>query len=155
MLSLYAGRQGNHWDYCAENTINMLSHRSYSSGTYPWYIHTQFSMESLPAEKNKHTGGYSEICTPSTGTRSTPSYSSYLTFILGQKTRLYFDLCTMFKIVHGLFEFSPGICNIYYGRLQALTDYFCFIDPLLTLLVQLFCSPYGLHMEFLMIYTHK
>ena len=40
MLSLYAAGRGNCCDYCTQNTINMLSHRSYSSYTYPWYVHT-------------------------------------------------------------------------------------------------------------------
>ena len=30
--------------------------------------------------------------------------------------RLYLDLCTMFKIVHGLFHFPSGIFNTYSGR---------------------------------------
>ena len=30
--------------------------------------------------------------------------------------RLYLDLCIMFKIVHGLFNFPSGIFNTYSGR---------------------------------------
>ena len=42
--------------------------------------------------------------------------------------RLYLDLCTMFKIVHGLFHFPSGIFNTR-AELQVLTDPFCFINP--------------------------
>ena len=40
--------------------------------------------------------------------------------------RLYLDLCTMFKIVHGLFHFPSGLTR---AELQVLIDPFCFIDP--------------------------
>ena len=59
------------------------------------------------------------LSAPSTGTTPTPSYSSYIaTFLLCQNMHRFYliDLCTTFEIVHGLFEFPPGILNTYYGR---------------------------------------
>ena len=43
--------------------------------------------------------------------------------------RLCLDLCTMFKIVHGLYFISPLAFFNTRVELQVLTDPFCFIDP--------------------------
>ena len=64
--------------------------------------------------------------------------------------RLYLDLCTMFKIVHGLFHFSSGIFNTYSGRTPSTNRPFCFIDPSLALTtsitrLSLVQSLYGTH----------
>ena len=47
--------------------------------------------------------------------------------------RLYLDLCTMFKIVHGLFISPLAFLILTRAELQVLTDPFCFIDSSPTL----------------------
>ena len=79
----------------------------------------QSSMEPLPAEKYKHTRGCLE-CAPGTGTRPTPSYSSYSTFLLCQNTDY---TSTFVKIVHGLYlNFLLAFLAHIAAEFQACTD---------------------------------
>ena len=63
--------------------------------------------------------------------------------------RHYLDLCTMLKIVHGLF-FPSGILILTQAELKVLTDPFCLIDPSPALITSITCLSleqflYGTH----------
>ena len=68
-------------------------------------------------------------CTPNAGNQAYSQLLQLFDITKLSERRLYLDLCTLFKIVHGLFNFPSGIFNTQ-AELKVLTDPFCFIDSL-------------------------
>ena len=95
----------------------------------PWYVHSlnmPVSMESLPAAKYKHTGGCSKICPHKHWDQAYSQLLQLFNIPSLSECRLYLDLCTMFKIVHGLFEFPLGIFNTHCSRTPSTDRPFLF-----------------------------
>ena len=123
MLILYAVRQGNCWDYYTENTTNMQSHRSllqlYVSLVRP---HLEYASPVWNPYLQKNINPLENVqkfALRMCSKRWDQAYSQLLQLFditkLSER-RLYLDLCTKFKIVHGLFHFPSGIFNTYSGR---------------------------------------
>ena len=76
-------------------------------------------MEPLLAEKHNTLENVQKFALRMCSKRWDQAYSQLLQLFditkLSER-RLYLDLCTMFKIVHGLFHFPSGIFNTYSGR---------------------------------------
>ena len=105
--------------YTHSNNNNCM-YLEYASPTYFQKMPTHYRMSrNLPSE-----------CAPNAGIRPIPNYSMQLFDIAElSERRLYLDLCTMFKIVHGLFNFPSRIFNTYSGRTQSANELLLFHRP--------------------------
>ena len=156
MLSLYAVRRGNYWDYCTENTINMLSHRSHLEYVSPvWNPYLQKNINTLE-EVQKFA---LRMCSKQRDQAYSQLFQLFNIPTLSE-CRLYLDLCTMFKVVHDYLNFLLAFWTHIMAELQALTGHFCFIDPspaLTIIIIPLFPiqslhgTPYQLHL-YLIVY---
>ena len=93
----------------------------YASPTYFQKMPTHYRMSrNLPSE-----------CAPNAGIRPISNYSMQLFDIAELSERwLYLDLCTIFKIVHGLFNLPLAFLILTQAELKVLMNSFCFIDSL-------------------------
>ena len=152
MLILYAIRQGNCWDYCIENTTMQYAepqillqlyvslvrpHLEYASPVWNPYLQKNITtLENVQKFALK-------MCSK----RWDQAYSQLLQLFditkLSER-RLYLDLCTMFKIVHGLFHFPSGIFDTYSGRTPS-TNRSLLPSPALTTRLSLVQSLYMEH----------